>query len=106
MNLMGNKYLPATRYSSNKELLGLESRYFIYFLIKDGLIVYIGATKNIQQRICAHKSLLHVSKWFTHFRIISCNSNEEMMVYEKRWIARFNPIENVRHKKINLLNPL
>lgn len=92
------KYLPAIRLVTNPELEGRKIT-AVYFLIKKGVVVYIGRTENLRVRIIGHKSTLFKSKWFDSFRFIEC-SDKSLCQYERRWIRRFNPKENL-HKYLN-----
>lgn len=58
----------------------------IYFLIKDGIIIYIGQSTRITKRIRDHKR----DKDFDHYRVIACNESL-LLQYEKRLIKYFKP---------------
>lgn len=64
-------------------------KYKLYFLLKDGVIVYIGQTKSLQVRMPSHKE-----KEFDRLRWIDCDTREIVLMYEKRWIRRFKPKYN------------
>lgn len=63
----------------------------IYFLLRSGVVIYIGITGHLIYRMSEH----HPKK-FDQIRIIPC-APELMKHYEKRWIIRFRPAYNVQH---------
>jgi hypothetical protein len=63
----------------------------VYFLVKDGIVVYVGQSTNVEKRLINHK---HSEKQFDSFRVISCAENL-LLYYERRWIKRFKPIYNM-----------
>lgn len=65
----------------------------IYFLLLNNKVVYIGQTKNLKQRISSHKG----KKKFDSFRVFPCNV-EKLLMYERRWIVKFQPEYNIRKK--------
>lgn len=65
----------------------------IYFLLQNGIPVYIGKTTKLVDRLFQHKGQLMD---YDTLRFIACVP-EMLDYYEKRWIKRFNPIENKTH---------
>lgn len=63
----------------------------IYFIVKDGEILYIGQSKNFLVRFMAYKKAN-----YDYIRIIPCKP-ENLLAYEKRWILRYMPKYNERH---------
>lgn len=61
----------------------------VYFLTFNGVVVYVGETKNLAKRITAH-----YDKEFDGFRFVECTDPDRRIYYEDRWIRRFNPIYN------------
>jgi len=66
----------------------------IYFLIRGGVVTYIGQTTNLAARLMQHKIQLMN---YDSFRFIEC-SEWRLDFYEKRWIRKFMPIENKAQK--------
>lgn len=64
----------------------------IYFLIKQGCIIYIGQTQDLKTRLQNH-----ADKDFDAFRFISCEA-DKLNYYESRWITRFRPSLNKTNK--------
>ena len=62
---------------------------FIYFLIKDDIIVYVGQTAKGMSRIQAHEG----NKDFNAYTIINCDK-DELDELENHYILKFNPIYN------------
>jgi hypothetical protein len=71
---------------------------FIYFLLKNKKIVYVGQTTNGLNRIKEH--LLDCNKEFDDFKIIKCNESE-LKELENNYIIKFNPEYN---KNLNSFN--
>lgn len=91
------RYLPSKvkKYGVNRTLHPLvppcgDRRCFIYFLIKGKKIIYIGQTKNIRSRVHYHNCM----NSYERIRFIECKP-EEATFYERRWIRRFNPSQNM-----------
>lgn len=70
-----------------------EVKYFIYFLIDDGEIIYIGKTIQPDQRLATHRRGKE-SRKFTHYTLIECNSEEEMNMLESLHIIAYAPPQN------------
>jgi len=62
--------------------------YCIYFLIKEGKVIYIGQTKDLKTRLHGHKS-----KKYDSVRYIVCKP-DMLNHYETRWIKKFLPVYN------------
>lgn len=60
----------------------------IYFLIRDGIIIYIGKTKFLPVRLAGHSV-----RDYDTYRLIPC-AVDKLAVYEERWIKRFKPVKN------------
>lgn len=77
---------------------------FVYCLIKDNEIVYVGKTINIQNRILQHKN--ENVKDFDGFAIISKLPNEitdaELLEQEQKYIKLLKPKYNVVHNVVNI----
>jgi hypothetical protein len=76
----------------------------IYFLIKNGEVVYIGQTINYPIRLKAHD----IQKMdYETVKFIEC-AQDKLSFYEKRWIQRFLPKHNValKHPRKNALPPI
>ena len=65
---------------------------FIYFLIKDDVVVYVGQTRNNLSRPFSHKD-----KNFNRIEIMLCPENE-LDMKEDKYILKYEPIYN---KQIN-----
>lgn len=61
---------------------------FIYFLLFDDEVVYVGQTRNGTARIAAHKD-----KQFNRTYIIKCDE-DELDYLENEFILKYNPIYN------------
>lgn len=64
-------------------------KYCVYFLIKNGIVIYIGMTCNIQKRLADHGK-----NKFDTYRSIACRNKGEAFMYEQRLIRYFKPILN------------
>lgn len=66
----------------------------IYFCMRQGVVVYIGQTTDLVNRMVYHKTQL-----LDHdaVRFIPCDERV-LDFYEKRWIKKFKPVENTAHK--------
>lgn len=67
-----------------------ESEYYVYFLIFDNEIVYVGYSANVDSRIAAHKRDKHFNKTFK----IKQESDKEALTLEEHYIKKFNPLYN------------
>lgn len=67
-----------------------DQNYYVYFLIKNEEIVYVGATVNFVRRLHQHK----VDKDFDSFNYIRCCSDEEMNKLELEYIVKLKPKYN------------
>jgi len=65
----------------------------IYFLVDAGQIVYVGQSTDIIMRISSH--LREGVKTFTSFSVIEASA-EELDDLEARYIAKFEPVYNVK----------
>lgn len=66
----------------------------IYFLLRDGVVVYVGKTTKFPLRLVHHQQQLLP---FDAVHFIQCK--EELLdSYEQRWIRWFNPEFNTAHK--------
>ena len=75
----------------------------IYFLLDGKEIVYIGQTKNFENRLIQHSN-----KNFTGYRFIECSDKKRRLLYEARWLNKFKPkynklIPNIGDYKYRLL---
>lgn len=89
--LLGKEYILSQAKSYKKTMTA------IYFLIKAGEIVYIGQSKNVYKRINEHKQKGKFR--FSSYALIVPPSMEQwdILLEERRYIARYNPIYNIRH---------
>ena len=62
----------------------------VYFLIRQKVVVYVGRTKNLDQRL-----LGHTNKQYDDVRFFPCPESK-LSYYENRWIARFKPEYNAK----------
>ncbi len=90
------EYLKSYLISTKKEI---EFFKFIYCLIKDNEIVYVGKTINIQSRILTHKK--DEGKEFNSFSIIAKLpaeiSEQELLKLEEKYIKLLKPKLNIIH---------
>lgn len=61
---------------------------FIYFLIKDGIVIYVGQTKHGLIRPLSHKD-----KEYDTMKIIYCNE-DELDILEDKYITKYKPRYN------------
>jgi predicted GIY-YIG superfamily endonuclease len=105
-NKISNKnkkeYLKSYLINNKKDLVFFK---FIYCLIKDNEIVYVGKTINIQTRILTHKK--DNGKDFDSFSIIAKLPNEiseqELLKLEEKYIKLLKPKLNIVHNIENQL---
>ena len=71
---------------------------FVYFLLKNKKIVYVGQTTNGLNRIKEH--LLNCNKDFDDFKILKCDESE-LNELENNYIIKYNPKYN---KNLNSFN--
>lgn len=78
----------------------LKGRFFVYGLIDDGQIVYVGSSVNIFDRIMFHKSDVYfaILKPFQKYFLIEYKSKKEIRFSEKEFIFNIKPKYNVVHK--------
>lgn len=67
---------------------------YIYFLLRKGIIIYVGQSINPYARIAYHRQQ---AIDFNSVRMIPCQI-DRMLYYEARWIKRFAPEFNTNHK--------
>lgn len=67
----------------------------VYFLLIRGVVIYVGQTHDIINRILQHKAQLMK---YDKVRFIKCDESK-LSYYEKRWIEKFRPINNKQHKR-------
>lgn len=78
----------------NSIKIPLEYKSFIYFLIQDGIVVYVGQTKNGLIRPFSHQN-----KKYNELRII-LTDEEKLDLVEDEYILKYMPIYN---KKVNTM---
>ena len=71
---------------------------FIYFLLKDSEVVYVGQTRKGLQR-----TFLHTDKDFDEVKVIKCKT-EELDILESYYISKYIPKYNKVIGKGNLLS--
>lgn len=70
-----------------------DSKFCVYFLIKDNEIVYVGKTKGCHwSRIGAH--IAQKAKDFDNISVACCDTQEEMDILEVEYILKFQPKYN------------
>lgn len=62
----------------------------IYFLVRDGVVVYVGQSKNVHRRINDHKS----GKEFDRINVIEC-LEKDLDQLEALYIKKFRPLLNI-----------
>lgn len=67
---------------------------YVYFLYNNDLLVYVGKTLHLTNRIATHTK----TKLFTHYRYLECTRNL-FTALEKYYIEKFNPIYNITDNK-------
>jgi hypothetical protein len=65
----------------------------VYFLFRDGKLIYIGQSIDLHSRLISH---LFTTKHFDSFRYIAC-SPESVVYYERRLIRYFKPMLNIQY---------
>jgi hypothetical protein len=71
-----------------------KGRFFVYFLMHKGLIIYIGHSQNLYERIVCHKQRFE----FDRFALIEYSTYNESLIEERFWINYHKPIYNVKSK--------
>jgi hypothetical protein len=66
--------------------------YYLYFLINNNKIVYVGQSRNLYERFIEHKR----DKNFTHYFYFILNNDKRLRLKEKIYIKKFKPIYNKR----------
>lgn len=64
---------------------------YIYFLIKNNEVIYVGQSRNINQRMSQH----NLDSDYTHYYITE-NRNEDIRKLESQYIKKFSPKDNTR----------
>lgn len=67
-----------------------KKQWYVYFLIHNKKVIYIGMSSNLRGRIWCHVS----DKIFTSVRWFACKSRAKAAKYERRWILKFMPKYN------------
>ena len=65
--------------------------YCVYSLINDGVVIYVGSSRNISDRLRSHK---YSDKVFDCVEIIECSGVADMFTTEAMLIIKFNPKHN------------
>lgn len=68
----------------------LHKKYFIYFLLKKGNVVYVGQTDNIINRVKIHKK----NKNFDNVAYFSTTNEKEVNYLENFYILKYSPYYN------------
>lgn len=71
-----------------------KGRFFVYFLIHEDKIIYIGHSQSLYERILCHKQRFE----FDRFNLIEYNTYDESLSEERFWIKYHQPIYNVKSK--------
>jgi hypothetical protein len=66
--------------------------YCVYQLIKDGVVIYVGSSRQVSSRIQSHKS---GEIEFDSVNIEACKSSNDMFDLEAQSIVAFNPKNNM-----------
>lgn len=69
----------------------LKNRFFIYILIDNYKIIYVGRSENIYERMVQHQA----DKQFTHIILLEYSYLEDMYFFEKKIIKHFRPNLNI-----------
>lgn len=62
----------------------------IYFLIREGVIVYVGKSGNVYRRVSDHTK----TKEFDRISVIECSA-ESLDALERVYIKKFKPVLNI-----------
>lgn len=79
----------------NVSWMEYKGRFFVYFLVSNDEIIYVGRTRSLYERIVCHKQ----SYEFDKFQLIEYNTYEESLIEERDWIKYHQPRFNIRSKK-------
>jgi len=71
-----------------------KGRFYVYFIMYEDKIIYIGHTRNLYQRIVCHKQCFE----FDRFALIEYNTYDESLSEERSWIKYHQPIFNIKSK--------
>ena len=80
-------------------------QWYVYFLLRNKKIVYVGMSCRIGSRVPCHFR----DKEFTSIRWIKCKSKSKAVRYERRWIMKFIPEYNndillkIKKRKMGLI---
>lgn len=72
--------------------------HYLYFLIQDTNIIYIGRTKNIEWRLLSHynNNIIKFNKYY----YLEYDNFMQLFYIEKEYINKINPIYNKTNYKI------
>lgn len=62
----------------------------VYFLIRDGVIVYVGQSKSVYARLAKHKA----TKQFDRVAVLECKESD-LLSLEALYIKKFQPVLNI-----------
>lgn len=71
----------------NISWMDYKGRFFVYFLMDEDEIIYVGRTRSLYERIVCHKQ----SYEFNRFGLIEYNTYEESLIEERDWIKYHQP---------------
>jgi len=74
----------------------LEGMSGVYFLIKDGICVYVGSSENIHARVIEHRKSEGKTSDFDEYAFVPCQI-ETMRDMERKYIREWEPIHNYNH---------
>ena len=78
--------------SNRKEIIDLQGRFIVYFLLKEDKIVYVGSSENFLQRLSLH--ITKKEKDFDSYSFIELPNRAEMLKTEAENIIYYNPYYN------------
>jgi GIY-YIG catalytic domain len=64
----------------------------IYFLLKDGKVIYVGQSSNVMARIGVH--IANPKKSFDSYSFFKVENYDDLNVIETYYIYKFDPLEN------------
>ena len=86
------------KYKTNFKYRFLDN--FLYFLLLDNEIIYIGHTKNIEFRLLQHYNNID----FNYFIFFRLKDKNKMIMKEKEYILKYKPKRNKHHRIKTQLN--
>ena len=77
----------------------------IYFLLLDGVVVYVGKSGSVHQRIMSHV-FIHKYKPFNEYRVLEVEHEDQLNKMESNFIKKYLPEYNncMKSQKLKRLN--